>query len=1145
VWTASQTGRTSYNVLSRPHFLEHDMSFAKFLRLLALSAAAALVSTSAFAQIDARMFRQPSVSKNQIAFVYAGDIWLVPKKGGTAVRLTSSPGEESFPRFSPDGSKVAYSASYDGNVDVYVVPAAGGEPVRLTHHPMSDRVIGWTPDGTRVLFASGRESGRQRYSQFYTVGLAGGLPEKLPVPYGEFGTYSPDGKQFLYMPMSQDFRNWKRYRGGWAPDLMLFDLKTFATKNITANPANDAQPMWHGGTIYFLSDRGANERNNIWMYDVARGTSRPVTDFSDFDITFPSIGPDGIVFQAGGRLYLLDFSTEKTAEVPVHVVTDETTVRSRTAKAEALIQWAAVSPTGKRATFEARGDIFTVPAEFGAVVNVTRSSGVAERYPRWSPDGKTVAYWSDRSGEYELTLRAVDGASPERKVTSLGAGFRYAPQWSPDSKKLAFIDQAMRIRVIDLDGNRVTPIDQSPEWLSHPTLETFKLQWSPDSRWLTYARPTAAANSAIFLYDTRDAKLHQVTTGYLNDSQPTFEPEGKYLFYASDREFDPVYGSFDNTWTYPNPTKLIAVPLRRDVKSPLAARNDSENPALDTNDKKDDSKKPDEKKPDGKKADEPKPEEKKADDKKAEEKKDDRTLAPANVDIDLDGFEARAVVLPPKAGNYADLQAIKGKLLYRRAPRTGSGEQKNAVVYFDLAEREEKTVLDEADSFETTADGKKMLVASKHKFAILEIKAAQKFEKPMVTADMEAPVDPRAEWRQMFADVFRFERDFFYDPGMHGVDWTALRQRYSKLLDDAVTRWDVDFVIGEFIGELNASHTYHGGGDMEQAPQRSVGLLGVDWELANGAYRIKRIIRGGPWDAPVRSPLDEPGVAVKEGEYVLAVNGIPIDTTSDPWASFQGLGDKTVVLTVNATPTAAGARQVVVKCIPSETELRFRSWIEERRQIVDKATNGKIGYIYVQSTGVDAQNELVRQFNAQWKKDGLIIDERWNSGGQIPDRFVELLNRPILAYWAVRDGASQQWPPVAHRGPQVMLINGWSGSGGDAFPSYFREAGLGPLIGARTWGGLIGISGAPPLADGGTVTVPTFRMYDPKGQWFAEGHGVEPDIAVEDDPAQLAAGHDPQLMRAIKEVTERAAKAPKAPARPPYEKRIPRAAGSR
>jgi tricorn protease len=438
-----------------------------------------------------------------------------------------------------------------------------------------------------------------------------------------------------------------------------------------------------------------------------------------------------------------------------------------------------------------------------------------------------------------------------------------------------------------------------------------------------------------------------------------------------------------------------------------------------------------------------------------------------------------------------------------------------------------------------TADGKKMLVTSKKRYAVVEVKEKQKFEKPIDLADIEVPVDPRAEWRQLFMDTFRFERDFFYDPGMHGVNWNAMKERYATLLDDAVTRWDVNWIIGEFLGELNASHTYHGGGDLEHGPDRSIGMLGVDWELANGAYRIRRIVRGGPWDTSVRSPLDDPAVNVKEGDYVLAVNGRSIDATRDPWASFEDLGKKTVVLTVNSSPSMANAREVVIACLDDETELRFRAWIEERRQLVDKATNGKVGYIYVQSTGTDAQNELMRQFMAQWKKDGLIIDERWNSGGQIPDRFIELLNRPILSYWAVRDAPAQQWPPVAHRGPKVMLINGWSGSGGDAFPFYFREAGLGPLIGTRTWGGLIGISGAPSLVDGGGITVPTFRMYDPTGKWFAEGHGVDPDIVVEDDPTQIAKGVDPQLRRAIDEVTKRIASAPKPPSQPAYEKRTP------
>jgi tricorn protease len=1076
------------------------------LTLFCLFAAAALPAS---AQIDARMFRQPAVSAEKIAFVFAGDIWLVPKAGGVATRLSSPLGEESFPRFSPDGSKLAYSADYDGNIDVYVAPTSGGEPKRLTHHPMPDRVVGWHPDGRRVLFVSGRESGRQRYNQFYLVSVDGGLPEKLPVPYGEFGAFSPDAARFVYMPMSQDFRNWKRYRGGWAPDLWLFDLPTLAARNITTNAANDAQPMWFRNTIYFISDRGSEQRNNIWAEDITSGSVRQVTTYSDFDITFPSVGPDAIVFQKGGRLFLLSLPGEKVSEVPIRVVTDQATLRAVTKKADKDINATSVSPTGRRVAFEARGDVVTLPAEHGAAINVTRTSGVADRYPRWSPDGKTVAYWSDRSGEYELTFRSADGGGAERKVTSLGPGFRYAPQWAPDSRKVAFIDQAMRIRVYDDATGKVTDVGKSPDWLAHGQLEAFRIQWSPDSRWLAFAQPAATGNNANYLFDTKNGRLTQATSGYLHDTQPTFDPEGKYLFYASDRAFDPVYGAFDNTWTYANPTRLVAVPLRKGVKSPLAARNDAENGTDD----------------------------KPADDKAKEEKKEERPPAPPDVDIDLDRFEQRSVVLPPASGSYADLTAVKGKLLYRRTPRAGTHDEKSPVIYFDFAAREEKTILDDAEAIEVTFDGRKLLVTSDKKYAIVEVKEKQKFEKPIDLSGIEVPVEPRAEWRQLFMDTFRFERDFFYDPGMHGVNWNAMKERYLTLLDDAVTRWDVDWILGEFLGELNASHTYHGGGDTENGLSRSIGMLGVDWELANGAYRIKRIVRAGPWDTGVRSPLDEPGVDVKEGDYVLAVNGRPLDVKADPWAAFEDLGKKTVVLTVNSAPSAANARQVVVSCLDDEIELRFRAWIEERRQLVDKATNGKVGYLYVQSTGTEAQNELMRQFMAQWKKDGLIIDERWNSGGQIPDRFIELLNRPILSYWAVRDSPAPQWPPIAHPGPKVMLINGRSGSGGDAFPFYFREAGLGPLIGTRTWGGLIGISGAPPLVDGGGITVPTFRMYDPKGQWFAEGHGVDPDIQVDDDPSQLAKGSDPQLQRAIEEVTRRIAAGPKAPAQPPYEKR--------
>jgi tricorn protease len=489
----------------------------------------------------------------------------------------------------------------------------------------------------------------------------------------------------------------------------------------------------------------------------------------------------------------------------------------------------------------------------------------------------------------------------------------------------------------------------------------------------------------------------------------------------------------------------------------------------------------------------------------------------AAVEIVLAGFEQRAVILPPEPGNVGALSAVSGKVIFHDAPRSGSGDDEAPIRYYDLEERETKTIIGDANNYALTHDGKKMLVRANGQLAIIDVKPDQKFEKPLRTGDMEVTVDPRAEWRQMFADVWRFERDFFYDEGMHGVDWDAMREQYGPLIADAVTRWDLNFVIGELIAELNASHAYRGGGDQESAPTRRVGMLGVDWSLENGAYRIAHIVDGAPWDAEVRSPLRQPGVDVNEGDYVLAVNGVPVDTSKDPWAAFQGLVDNPVMLTVNSSPSMEGARQVLVEPLGSENRLRHLEWIEANRKRVEEATDGRVGYVYVRSTGIDAQNELVRQFAAQFTKDGLIIDERWNSGGQIPDRFIELLNRPLLSYWAARFGDQQQWPPIAHRGPKVMLINGWSGSGGDAFPYYFREAGIGPLIGARTWGGLIGISGAPGLVDGGVATVPTFRMYSTDGEWFEEGVGVAPDIPVAEDPGQLARGVDTQLERAIEE----------------------------
>ena len=1096
----------------------HQLTLIKeilfMVRVLVISFLLCSIPAQLVAQVDARMLQYPDVSLTQIVFSYAGDLWVVPKDGGTAQRLSSPRGQELFAHFSPDGSQIAFSANYDGNLEVYTIPTMGGAPTRVTYHGMGDRLVDWLPDGKRVLFASSMNSGRQRYSQFFSVSAAGGMPDQLPVPYGEMASLSPDGKKIAYTSLTQAFRTWKRYRGGWAADIIIFDLEKKTSEVIAASPANDEFPMWHGNSVYFLSDRGVGARSNIWSYNFETKQVKQITKFTEYDIHFPSLGPTEIVFEMGGRLQLLDLSSESVREVRVKVVTDELTLLPRTQNVGKSIRSVSIAPDGKRALFEARGDVFSVPAEHGPVINLTRTSGSAERYPSWSPDGKYAAYWSDKSGEYELTLLDMTTPGPEKKVTSYGAGYRYNLFWSPNSKMIAFIDKAMRIQIFDIERNKTVPVDKQ---LFHyqGALSSFSASWSPDSRWLAYARDLKTRGSAIFLFDTKEEKAAQVTSGYYQDSGPVFDPDGKYLYFLTGRTFTPTYSDVDNTWIYPNTTNVAAATLSDEVPSPLAPRNDS------TGVKKEEPKKDEAKKDDAKEKDKGKKDE------KAKETK-----------ISLAGFEQRVVMLPPAAGNFRALQAVTGKVLFHRAPNTGSADKKRPLMYYDLGKREEKTVVDDVDLFEVSADGKKVLVAKSGSYSIVDVAENQKLDKKMPTARLEMTIDPRSEWKQIFTDVWRFDRDFFYDPNMHGVDWDDMKTRYGKLLENAVTRWDVNFVIGELMSELNSSHTYRGGGDIDEGEVRAFGYLGVDWEISDGAYRIARVIAGAPWDAEVRSPLAQPGINVRKGDYVLAVNGQPMDVSEAPWASFAGLENQAVELTVNSKPTMDGARRVLVQTIGDETRLRHLAWIEANRKRVEDATNGRVGYVYVPSTGIDGQTELVRQFTAQFNKEGLIVDERFNSGGQIPDRFVELLNRKPLAFWAVRDGENWQWPVIANFGPKVMLINGWSGSGGDAFPDYFKKAGLGALVGMRTWGGLIGVTGAPALIDGGSISVPTFRMYNPDGTWFKEGYGVDPDVEVVDDPAQLARGIDPQLERGIVEVMKQVnAKSFVVPKQPPYEKR--------
>jgi tricorn protease len=1087
------------------------------MRKLAISLGCLFSATSLFAQIDAGLFRYPDVSKDQIVFTYANDLWVVPKDGGTAIKLSSPAGVETFPKFSPDGKSIAFTGNYDGNSDVYVLPAAGGVPVRLTSHGYPDRVVDWTTDGKKVLFASSRESGKARFNQFFTVSPSGGAAEKLPVAYGEFASYSPDGKQLALVFRTQVGRNWKRYRGGWKADLHIFNLQSLADQNLSQpEDAGSEFPMWIGNSIYFLSDRGPELKMNIWKYDLTSKKYEQLTKFTDYDVNFPSNGPDDIVFEAGGRLYTYNISSQKQKEVKVNMVTDRAMVKPKIESAEKLVQYASLSPDGNRVLFQARGDIFSVPAENGYIKDLTRTSGAAERYPIWSPDGKSIAYWSDASGEYELYVMQPDKEGSAKKLTNYGAGYRYDVAWSPDSKKLSFIDKAMRIQVYDLSTGETTMVDKAMRW-THGSLEGFSSSWSPDSRWLAYHHDMDNYHDAVFIYDHNTKKTKQVTSGFYNCTQPVFDPEGKYLYLLTNQNFSPVYSDLDNTFVYPNSSVVAAVALKKTTPSLMAPKNDAV--AITEGEVKPDSANVNKK-----------------------EKKDSAALAKKpdtkSVDIDFDGFEQRISLLPVAPGNYRGLQAGKGKIFYLRVPNTGTTGAKNSIKYFDIDKREEKTVLDDADFFVMAYNKQKMLVGRQNSFAVISATEGAKFEKPLRIGEMQMMVNPVEEWKQIFMDAWRFERDYFYDAKMHGLDWTAVKDRYLKMLDGVLTREEADFVIGEMIGELNASHTYHGGGDIEVPKSQNVGYLGVDWQADGDHYKIKKILHGAPWDAEAHSPFDMSGVNIKEGDYILAVNGIPLTTSSDPFIAFQGLANKTIEVTYNSSPSWTGAKTAIVKAMGDEYRLRNLAWIEDMRKKVDEETNGDAGYIYVPSTGVDGQNELIRQFNAQWNKKALVIDERFNDGGQIPDRFIEMLNRQPLAFWAVRDGETWPWPPFSHFGPKVMLINGWSGSGGDAFPDYFRKRNLGPLIGARTWGGLIGISGVPPLIDGGSVTVPTFRMYNPDGTWFKEGHGVDPDIAVPEDLGMMAKGVDPQLERAISEIkSELKTKAFVRPVVPTTEKR--------
>ncbi|MEM9941676.1 MAG: S41 family peptidase [Planctomycetota bacterium] len=1092
------------------------------------------------------MMRYPDVSQDKIVFSYANDLWVVNKKGGMASPLASPKGAERYPRFSPDGKRIAFTGNYDGGNDLYVIPTEGGNAERMTFHPASESLCDWSPDGKQLLYSSNGMAGLSRQPQLFTISSLKPSPKQLPVPYGTNGSISGDGKWLAYTPHSRDNRTWKRYRGGMASDIWLFNLQDKTSKQITDFEGTDSLPMWHGEKVYYLSDAGDEHRLNIWVYDVDSGEREQVTRFDDYDCKSPSIGPGTtgkgeIVFTNGPDLYLLNLQTKKSKTVSVTIPGDRPALRTMKVDASDFISNGGISSTGKRVTVEARGDIWTAPVKNGSPRNLTKSSGIAERNPIWSPDGRWIAYLSDETGEYEVYVTQSDGRGETKQLTRNGDCYRYLMNWSPDSKHITFADKTGELFLLNVESKESKLID------TDPSADAINPSWSHNSQWLTYSRQSGrrGAAASIWVYNIKDGTKKRLTANYFNDFDPVFDRKGEYIFFHSNRNFSsPKYEDLGTTFIYSDTGVLMAMPLRSDVKYPMLSKideeswkeekpNDSEDKGEEKEEEKEEKEASDEDARD-KAKDATKGQDSKSDSKSKKKEKQD------SIEIEFDGIEKRAFQLPVGTGNFVSLGVNdKNQLLFSTSPSRGGGGEP-AIKLLDLSsdDLKAKTVAAGAVGFDVSADGKKIIVQTRGKVFVVNAAAGQKLDKPVSTANMNVMIQPREEWRQLLIEAWRLERDFFYDPTMHGVDWNAIWDQYEPLLDDCTSRADVGFVIGEMIAELNVGHAYYrGGGDVPRGPSSDVGLLGCKFKPDGKVYQLEHLFEGADWDVDARNPLVMAGI--KTGQYLLAINDEPLTTEQNPYGAFEGLSGQTVTLTISDDAQLdSDDRRVPVKLMRSDANLRFRNWIENKRRYVEEKTDGKVGYIYVVNTGVPGQNDLVRQLYAQLSKEALIIDDRWNGGGQIPTRFIELLNRPVTNYWARRDSIDWTWPPDSHQGPKCMLINGMAGSGGDMFPALFKQNDLGKLIGMRTWGGLVGISGGPGLIDGSSVTIPSFAYYEKDGTWGIEGHGVDPDLEVIDDPAKMVDGGDPQLDVAIKQMlTEIEKNGYQPPKRPDYPDR--------
>ncbi len=1065
------------------------------------------------------LMRTPTLSRSQVIFSYAGDLWTVSRDGGQAVRLTTGAGNETSPYFSPDGSLVAFTGEYDGNVDVYVIPAAGGVPTRLTYHPGSDNVAGWTPDGKQVVFSSGRNSYSGRFARLFTIAADGGFPSEVPLPMGYEASYAADGSRLAYVPLPRGFNAWKRYRGGMATPIWIARLSDSSIEKIPHEKSNDFNPMWVEDKIYFLSDR--NGPITLFSYDTKTKRVTQLIQNDGLDIKSASAGPGGIVYEQFGSINLYDLKSGKSKKLNIAINADMLTVRPKFEKVGSRLRNAGISPTGARAVFEARGEILTVPAEKGDVRNLTNSPGIAERDPAWSPDGKWIAYFSDESGEYALHVRDQKGTGEVKKI-SLGnpPSFFYSPAWSPDSRKIAYSDKRLNIWYVDVEKASPVKVDTLSRGGSG-----LNPSWSPDSRWLVYTKPLRSWYSAVFAYSLEQGKSSQITDGMSDAQYPVFDGSGKYLYFTASTNIGPRVFGFDMS-SYPHrPTRSVYLcVLKKDLPSPLAPESDEEKAA---DEKKDEDKsggklagQGDEKKPEGAGG-------------KTGEKKE-----PPKVAIEFDNISQRILALPIPARNFVGLAAGKANMLFlAEFPMDPAPGSSGATLHrFDLEKRKLDKVLDNVGSFDLSANGEKMLYRQGQNWFITSVAQPVKPGEGKIKTDQaEVYVDPRAEWNQMYRETWRIERDFFYDPNHHGLDLQATARKYEPYLQALVHRADLNYLFQEMLGELSVGHLYVGGGDVPDPKRVPGGLLGADYRIENGRYRFARVYNGENWNPQLRAPLTQPGVNVVAGEYLIAVGGRNLTAGDNIYRFFEATANKQVVIKVGPNPDGTGAREVTVVPVENETSLRNLAWVEENRRKVDKMSDGKLAYIYLPDTAQGGYTFFNRYFFSQTDKQGAVVDERFNSGGQSADYIIDYLNKPLMSYWAVRDGEDFRIPFGTIQGPKAMLINAYSGSGGDLMPWMFRRSRTGPLIGERTWGGLVGIGGYPELIDGGSVTAPHFAFYSPEGRWEVENNGVAPDVEVGFDPKAWREGHDPQLDKAVDLLQQELKKnPPKKTQRPPY-----------